>query len=481
MLISVRKVDSIAQKSDIVFFCNEEKQLDILALSPKEKDYVVSKFKDTEVCTVILDKLSCQTIIVFVNRDKYQKQGHESIRIEGSKIAASCNKRKVKSICIVESDNNKSLLTAFLQGILLGNYQFIKYFTNKDKKKNTLEEIQIASNSLSTQDIEKEISVLEAVYYCRNFVNEPVCYLNAEKLALEFQQIGDSVGIKTEILNQAKIEALKMGGLLSVNKGSIDPASFTIMEWKPENKINEKPIILVGKGVVFDSGGMNLKPDDYMNDMKGDMAGAATMAGTLYAIAKNKLPVHVIALIPATDNRPGGNAFVSGDIITMHDGTTVEVLNTDAEGRMILADALSYAKQYEPELVIDSATLTGAAERAIGKYGIVAMQNKAENYMDTLKEAGKEVYERLAEFPFWEEYDELIKSDIADIKNVGGTCAGMITAGKFLARFTNYPYIHLDIAGVAFADKTENYYSVGGTGYGIRLLYHFIEKKVATK
>jgi leucyl aminopeptidase len=248
------------------------------------------------------------------------------------------------------------------------------------------------------------------------------------------------------------------------------------MEWKPKNAVNEKPVVLVGKGVVFDTGGMNLKPGQYMNNMKMDMAGAATMANTLGAVTKAKLPVHVIALIPATDNRVNGNAYVTGDVVTMFDGTTVEVINTDAEGRMILADALSYAKKYDPQLVIDAATLTGSAASAIGGHGIVAMGNN-EEYMELLKESGDNVYERITEMPFWEEYAEELESDIADIKHLGGAEGGAIHAGKFLEHFTDFPYLHLDIAGVAYFDKKKSYHGKGGTGYGVRLLFDFFSNQ----
>ena len=477
MLVTIGKTDTIDNASNRVFLCGSKPQIEALPLSKEETDYVAKQFDEESVNSVTIDKLSNQLIIVFTKKTNVL----EKIRIEGSKIGSFLNKKKAKSVSIIEKEQDKSSLISFLEGLLLGNYQFIKYFSDKEKKRNSLEDIRVVSDSVTDKDIENLLTVIEAVCYCRDFVNEPACFLSAEKFASDVQKMGTDAGIKTEILNQSKIEALKMGGLVSVNKGSSEPATFTIMEWNPENKVNNRPIVLVGKGVMFDSGGMNLKPDDYMNDMKGDMAGAATMAGVLYAVAKNKLPVHVVALLPATDNRPGEDAFVSGDVITMHDGTTVEVINTDAEGRLILADALSYAKQYNPELVIDAATLTGAAQRAIGKYGIVAMQNNASKYMEELKQSGEETHERIAEFPFWEEYNELIKSNIADIQNIGGKEAGMITAGKFLAHFTNYPYIHLDIAGVGFYEKAENYYSVGGTGYGIRLLYDFIEKKSLTK
>jgi leucyl aminopeptidase len=284
------------------------------------------------------------------------------------------------------------------------------------------------------------------------------------------------VGAKAEVFNKQKIEALKMGGLLSVNKGSIDPPTFTILEWKPDNAVNTKPVILVGKGVVYDTGGLSLKPSNAMDTMKCDMAGAAVVSASIFALAKAKIPLHVMALVPATDNRPDGNAYVPGDVITMFDGTTVEVLNTDAEGRLILADALSYAKKFEPELVLNFATLTGAASRAIGSQGIVAMEVKATELFCKLAESGDAVNERLVKFPMWDEYREQLNSEIADLKNIGGPEAGAITAGKFLEHFTDYPFVHFDIAGPAYIEKRDNYRGIGGTGIGVRLIFDFLKK-----
>ena len=212
------------------------------------------------------------------------------------------------------------------------------------------------------------------------------------------------------------------------------------------------------------------------------MGGSATVVGAIAAISKAKLPIHVIGLIPATENRPGGNAYVPGDVIYMHNGMTVEVLNTDAEGRMILADALSYARKYDPELVIDVATLTGSAARAIGDKAIVSMGNASQKVQDKLIESGYRTYERLAQFPFWDEYQEDLKSNVADLKNLGGPEAGMITAGKFLEYFTQdtetkkgYPYIHLDIAGPAYNHAKKNYRGIEGTGVGVRTLFDFFK------
>jgi len=197
--------------------------------------------------------------------------------------------------------------------------------------------------------------------------------------------------------------------------------------------------------------------------------------GLFYAAAKNNLPIHLVGLIPATENRPSGNAITPGDIITMHSGKTVEVLNTDAEGRLILADALSYAKKYNPSLVIDLATLTGSAVRAIGKEGIVFMGNADESIKKELIEAGFDSFERLVEFPLWDDYNHHIQSDIADLKNIGTSEAGAISAGKFLEHFTDYPWLHLDIAGGAFMTAPFHYWVKGGTGIGVRLLYRFLE------
>jgi leucyl aminopeptidase len=250
------------------------------------------------------------------------------------------------------------------------------------------------------------------------------------------------------------------------------------LEYKPQNCINTKPYIIVGKGVVYDTGGINLKTmPGGLDDMKCDMSGAAAVIGTFLAVASNQLPIHLIGLIPATDNRPGFNAYVPGDVIQMHSGATVEVMNTDAEGRLILADALSYAQQLNPELVIDLATLTGSAMVAIGSYGSVAMGTADSIINQQLTETGELTGERLTWFPFWEEYDELLKSEVADMKNIGGREAGAITAGKFLARFTNYPWIHLDIAGTAFLNKPYGYRAVGATGVGVRLLYRYFKSR----
>ncbi|NVK26935.1 MAG: peptidase M17, partial [Flavobacteriia bacterium] len=342
--------------------------------------------------------------ILKVKGENYEQT--EAARRAGAGLAGWLNGHSEKDVQI-----EGEFAAAIAEGCALRNYKFTELFSDRDKKKNKLASIHLPS--VSKSDFE-EVSVrVEATCIARDLVNTPVLQLNAEKLAYTAKQLGEECGFHVEIFNKKKIESLKMGGLLGVNKGSIDPPTFSIMEYKPDNARNKKPIILVGKGVVYDTGGLSLKPSTAMDTMKSDMGGAAAVIGTMVAVSKAKLDVHVIGLVPATDNRPGLNAITPGDVITMYDGTTVEVMNTDAEGRLILADALHYAKKFNPKLVIDLATLTGAAARAIGSQGIVAMGTAEKKVFDHLSDSGKSVYERLAIFPFWKEYSDMLKSDIA--------------------------------------------------------------------
>lgn len=374
----------------------------------------------------------------------------------------------------VEVMGESDAVYPFLEGMSLAGYSFRKYKTDQMKDSDRIE--YIFSQALSDAQAEELNNTINIVYWTRDLVNEPVSFLTADQLALELETMSETVGITTRVLEKTQIESLKMGGLLAVNKGSIDPPTFTIMEYKPIKAKNKKPYVLVGKGVVYDTGGLSLKPTpNSMDVMKSDMGGAACVAGAISLIAAQELPVHVIALIPATDNRPGLNAYAPGDIVTMHNGSTVEVLNTDAEGRMILADALSYSKKYDPKLVIDVATLTGAAHRAIGDKAAIIMGNADQKYFEMLDKAGTQSHERVVQFPFWDDYYEEMRSKIADLKNIGGPTAGMITAGKFLEHFVESPYIHMDIAGPAWLDATKGYNTAGGTGYGVRLLYQFFK------
>lgn len=397
----------------------------------------------------------------------------EKMRVQGVKILHRAQAVKATNLQLIVLGKPAALFP-LCEGMLLGSYRFQKYLS----KPQTVYPQNLVAPGLDDAELAELNAIGEAVGFSRDLINEPLLQLTAEKLSERIKEKGADCGFQVEVFNKKKIESLKMGGLLAVNKGSVDPPTFSILEWKPENAGNSQPMVLVGKGVVYDTGGLSLKPTPgSMDSMKSDMSGAAAVAGAFVLASRMQLPIHLIGLIPATDNRPGGNAYTPGDIITMFDGTTVEVLNTDAEGRMILADALSYAKKYQPELVINLATLTGAAAVAIGSKGLVGMGNADKKVMDQLEASSHRVHERMAVFPFWDDYKDLLKSPIADMKNIGGREAGAITAGKFLEHFTDYPFIHLDIAGPAFLDADDQYRKRGGTGVGVRLLYDFLKQQ----
>jgi len=478
MLPKIAKTSDTNKNKTNIYLVSEISHLPKDIFDEKETEYISKRLSEKNQNTVILNKLGNISVICRLGSDEVITKDKlvEKCRKTGESLLGIFNDHKTKSVCIVDSSHLSAETLAFAEGLALGNYQFLKYRKDREEKESALQTIEIISPNLPEKEISELNILCKAVYTCRSLVNEPLSTLNAEKLAADFEVMAHEAGIKIEVLNKQKIESLKMGGLLAVNYGSIDPPTFSIMEYKPEVAVNSKPIVFVGKGVVYDTGGLSLKPTASMDTMKCDMSGAAAIASALYAIALAKMPVYVVALVPATDNRPDGNAYVPGDIITMMDGTTVEVLNTDAEGRLILADALTYAKKYNPLLVIDMATLTGSAEAALGRIGIAGMHNKAEEYFPQLVKSSFNVCERIAEFPFWDDYEELLKSEIADLKNIGGKFAGAITAGKFLQHFTEYPWIHLDIAGPAFIDKRDSYRTVGGTGVGVRLLFDFVKR-----
>ena len=468
--MKITKKNKIGDKDHQALLIQSEKDLVTQKFSKDELSYIKNCLK-ADKKLIELNQLTHSIYIILLEKETGYKS-NEKARIEGNKLVHLLNDKNVESVTI--SSKAPSTL-AFIEGMVLGSYQFLKYFSEKGKKKNTLANINVVG-TFSSKELSELDTITKATNYAKTLVNEPLSFLNATQISKEIKKLGKEAGFKVEVLNKSKIEALKMGGLLAVNQGSIDPPTFSILEWKPAKAKNKKPVVLVGKGVVYDTGGLSLKPTpNSMVFMKSDMGGAAAVIGAMYAIAKNKLPIHVIALIPATDNRPSGNAYAPGDVVTMFNKKTVEVLNTDAEGRMILADALSYAKKYKPELVLDAATLTGSAAVAIGHYGVVGMGNTGEKTMNKLKKSGNNVYERIVEFPFWDEYNEQLKSTVADLANIGKGTGGSITAGKFLEHFTDYPYIHLDIAGPAFIQSQVNYLSQGATGVGVRLFYDFIK------
>jgi len=343
----ILKISQISSHQSVICILGSDHIPEHLALSKSEKEFAVKQLKAMEEFIFINSYNKCIYLVRL-------KDGISHYKIREELRKTSYNMRQLikdnnHSELVVTSDKAyKGALEDFAEGLILSFYSFVKYKSKGDDngKKNYPAKLLLHGDVTNT-DIKWLTEVTNAAYFTRDLINEPVNHLNASALAGEIKRIGDSAGFKVEVLTKGKIEALKMGGLLAVNKGSVDPPVFCILEWHPENCLNKKPFILVGKGIVYDTGGLNIKTGEFMAGMNGDMAGASIVTGVMHIAAKTKIPLYIIALVPSTDNRPGGNAYTQGDIITMYNKMTVEIGNTDAEGRLILADAISYASKYD--------------------------------------------------------------------------------------------------------------------------------------
>jgi leucyl aminopeptidase len=475
------KTSKISADQSVVCILGNNEIPGFLSLNDKEKDYAGKQLEGKDDYVFINSYHRC-IYLVKLKKASEQYKIKEELRRTAYRMKKLIKANNHSELVISSEGAYNGAVEDFAEGFILSIYSFKKYITKDENSKAEYPSRLLLYGDVKEDGIKWLTETTNAVYFVRDLINEPANHLNAVTLASEIKKIGDSAGFSVEILNKGKIEALKMGGLLAVNKGSVDPPSFSILEYKPAGHVNDNPLVLVGKGIVYDTGGLNLKTGDFMSGMKGDMAGAAVITGAIYVAAKTGIPLHIIGLVPSTDNRPGGNAYTQGDVITMHNNMTVEVLNTDAEGRLILADALSYASRYSPELIIDVATLTGSAAMTFGSQAIALMTNADQRYVSMLEECGKEVYERIAELPFWDEYGEYLKSDIADLKNIGGGReAGAIIAGKFLEKFAEFPLIHLDIAGVEILKKDDFYKLKNGSATGVRLLAAFMKRMTEVK
>ncbi|HLP17066.1 MAG TPA: leucyl aminopeptidase [Bacteroidota bacterium] len=371
----------------------------------------------------------------------------------------------------------ETIAQAVTEAALLSLYAFDAYKT-KDKKPSTVKSLTLIVDDNKTamqyrKGIAAGITIARAVAHTRDLANAPGGVIYPSTLADDARRTARACGIRATVLDRRKIEQLGMGGVINVGKGSIHDPRFIILEYKPRRFA--RTVALVGKGVTFDSGGISIKPSANMGEMRMDMHGGASVIGTLEAVAQLKLPVHLIGLIPAVENMPSGSAVKPGDIITQYNGMTTEVDNTDAEGRLILADALSYASgRYHPDVIIDLATLTGAVVVALGHHA-TGMLGTDEETMTALKSAGDTTYERVWQLPLFEEYDKQIKSDVADVKNVGGRWGGAITAAAFLKNFTGgSKWVHLDIAGTSYLEEAHEYIPKGASGVGVRLLVEYL-------
>ena len=312
-------------------------------------------------------------------------------------------------------------------------------------------------------------AIAHGTMLARDLSNQPGNKLTPAILAEKAQGVADSTGLKCEILDLEDLKEQGFGTLLAVAQGSEEEPRFIVLDYTPEGEERET-VVFVGKGITFDTGGISLKPGKGMEEMKHDMSGAAAVLGAMQVIGNVKPDVRVVGLIAATENMPSGTAIKPGDVVTSYSGRTVEIINTDAEGRLVLADALGYAARYEPEAVIDLATLTGAVIVALGNL-TAGMMGTSQDLMDRLEAAGEKTHERVWQLPLWDDYDEQIKSNTADVKNIGDGTAGTIAGAVFLKKFAEgYPWVHLDIAGTAWDMKGSSYVPKTASGYGVRLL-----------
>jgi leucyl aminopeptidase len=374
----------------------------------------------------------------------------------------------------------------FVEGVLFGNYSFDKYKSKKVKHK-VLDVHFYAENEKKLRSaITTAEKLITSVNITRDLQNEPANNLTPELLAKRVAAEVKPFGIKATIFGDREIQKRKMGGLIAIGQGSINKPRFIVLEYKPtiKSKKNKKgktkTIALVGKGITFDTGGISLKPSKNMGEMKADMSGAAVVVGTLIAAAKNNLPIHLFGIIPSAENMVSGESIRPGDVVKISNGKTVEIEDTDAEGRVVLADALHYASLLKPDQIIDLATLTGACVIALGEF-VAGMFTKNDAMAGGLYKSGITTYDRVWRLPMWDDFNELITSDVADVANLGSTrWAGAITAAKFLEHFVdkNIPWTHLDIAGPAMNNPSRSYTKKYMTGFGVRLLFDYLSYRV---
>jgi len=399
----------------------------------------------------------------------------------GGTAARFLRSKNVKTIAVVpraEVDAERAAQTVVV-GAIMGMFELDKYRT-KDKEIRELKSITVfvegADKKAVQRGAERGRIIGESINFTRDLANEPGAYMTPTIMADRARKVAKEFGLSFDVLDQKQMEKLGMGSLLGVSRGSDEPPKLIVMKYKPAKSTSKELLALVGKGITFDSGGISLKPGENMELMKYDMTGAATVIGTMLAIAQLKPSVPVLGVAPCSENLPSGKATKPGDVLRAMTGKTIEVINTDAEGRLVLADAIAYAKKLGATKIIDMATLTGAVSIALGDVHTAILGTDQELIGEVIA-SGVEVGEKFWQLPLDAEYTKQIKSDIADIKNVGGKKAGTITAAAFLKEFAEEtPWAHLDIAGTAWGDPATPYRSKGPTGVAVRTLVEFIER-----
>jgi len=472
-------------KSDLLILgrfknSNIKNSISLLSSDDKNKilDAISVDLSNGEVGDYMLIKGSSyyKRIMLFNIGDK-GKLTNDKIREIGSKVYSLANSKKVKSMALdlkSFSATTNDKVQSIIEGLILGSYLFEDY---KSKKSKTKHLTQISLLGKVDESIVKKATVIgQSVCFARDLGNHPANILTPTYLANESKRIAKAKNMKCKIFDVSKFENMGLGSFYGVARGAKEPAKMIIVEYNGGSK-SQKPIALVGKGLTFDTGGISLKPPARMDEMKFDMCGSATVMGVMNAVSILQPKINIVFAIGSTENMPGSDAQRPGDIVTAYNGKTIEVLNTDAEGRLVLADVLSYVnKNYKPSYMVDFATLTGAVLVALGHRASGLMGND-DKLINKIKKSSKATDEKVWELPLWPEYSQDIKGKYADIQNLGKAGAGTITAGAFLKEFVgNTPWCHLDIAGTAWGPKEPGYQpKVGATGVAVRLIYHLLE------
>ncbi len=496
----------LAHKTEcLVLFCIEEKKPSgkLTELDAKLNGVLSSSFKNkrfegklNQALIINVTKPMRADHLLLVGLGKGTEATADKLRQASGTAAKLAEKSKFKHISFfIPADNSAKDTYAGLdqsgddfsqmvvEGSLLSLYNFDEYKQPEKEKPSRINQITLLAQAKSKvssmrSSVTRGRKLVTAVATSRDLISQPSNTATPTYLAKKAKELAKSFGMTCKVLTTRDMEKLGMGALLGVSKGSKEPPAFIILEHRGGVK-NDPPVVIVGKGITFDTGGISLKPPANMDEMKMDMSGGSIALGTLSAAASLKIPLNIVGIIPTCENMPSGNATKPGDILTSMSGKTIEVLNTDAEGRLILADALTYVEKYNPKVVIDLATLTGAVIVALGHQAAAVLGNNDE-LTTRLQQCGELAGERLWPLPIWPEHEKAVKSDIADLKNIAspGVGAGTITGAAFLKAFVGkFPWCHLDIAGTSWSGEEKPYIPKGASGFGVRLLIRFLEQE----
>ncbi|MGK2858181.1 MAG: leucyl aminopeptidase [Thermoanaerobaculia bacterium] len=486
MNVTVSRELTLSSIDHLYVFVTEEMNLDIPARLRARVERAVAdsgfEGRSDESITILAGTPRKLTLVGLGKGEKLSHRGLRAAIYALGKAARRNRDRKIGVALCASFPNAGAEASTRLAADLIAqsDYKYDAFITSKEKKARIdVSCTLIAPSSLDRRAVSRVASqsaiLTAAVRTVKDLGNGPGNTVTPAQLARRAQEVARESGIRCTVFDKKQIQKLKMGGLLAVNRGSAQEPRFIVLEYVPTGRRPKKTVCLVGKGITFDSGGISLKPGERMEEMKFDMCGAAAVIGTLQAAAKLKLPHRIIGLIPATENLPSGSAYKPGDIVTTMSGKTIEVVNTDAEGRVVLSDALTYSTRFKPDHLIDYATLTGACVVALGAEA-TGLFSTDDDLAARLVAAGEEVGERLWRMPVWDDYKEYIKSEWADMKNSGGRVAGAISATMFLKEFVTCPsWAHLDIAGTAWADNETARELKGATGVGVRATVRFLE------